>query len=173
MPASNLQYQYQPLVGKREFRLFKLDTSGSSRDSLIECFLTTYELSDKKHPEYNTLSYHWGEPVLNCPILVNGAQLMINHNLFEAIQQLREYQLNGIVSTVFWWIDMICINQKDVTERGHQVSKMRDIFQRSILTVAWIGPAADDSDRAMEILRARSDFHEPITILKALFNRPY
>ncbi|KAK1751407.1 heterokaryon incompatibility protein-domain-containing protein [Echria macrotheca] len=37
------------------------------------------------------------------------------------------------------WIDAICINQSDVPERSRQVSLMGAIYQRSTMTLIWLG----------------------------------
>ncbi|CAH0017190.1 unnamed protein product [Clonostachys rhizophaga] len=64
----------------------------------------------------------------------------------------------------YWWIDMLCINQNDISERGHQVGMMRDIFQKATLVVAWLGPDYNDSSVAMEDFRGQ---------LRALRNPEY
>ena len=37
------------------------------------------------------------------------------------------------------WVDAICINQADLTERGAQVSLMADIYQGAKKTIVWLG----------------------------------
>ncbi|KAL1646498.1 hypothetical protein SLS61_007860 [Didymella pomorum] len=37
------------------------------------------------------------------------------------------------------WVDAICINQGDRTEKSQQVSLMRDIYERASRTVVWLG----------------------------------
>jgi hypothetical protein len=41
------------------------------------------------------------------------------------------------------WIDLICINQCNTTERNHQVSIMRDIYSNANMVRAWLGKADD------------------------------
>jgi hypothetical protein len=147
--------------------------SSASPDSLVKCSLQVFELSDGQYPNYSTLSYTWGQQLRTIPILVNNEELMITSALFEAIKHLQEFQRNGTVSSAYWWIDMICINQEDLLERGHQVIRMKDIFQRSEVTLAWLGPAADDSDRAMEALRHKSTDDDSIKALIPLLARNY
>lgn len=40
------------------------------------------------------------------------------------------------------WIDSICINQANLTERSHQVAKMRAIYGRATSVLAWLGQPA-------------------------------
>lgn len=51
------------------------------------------------------------------------------------------------------WVDAICIiNQDDLAERGHQVTAMGDIFRQAEKVIARIGPEADGSDIAMDLI---------------------
>jgi hypothetical protein len=37
------------------------------------------------------------------------------------------------------WIDALCIDQKDTTERNHQVQQMGEIFSKAEFVIAWMG----------------------------------
>jgi len=39
-------------------------------------------------------------------------------------------------------------------EKSEQVSRMRVTYEKAFLTVAWLGPAAEESDSAMSELRS-------------------
>ncbi|KAI9166285.1 Heterokaryon incompatibility protein [Paramyrothecium foliicola] len=40
---------------------------------------------------------------------------------------------------VYFWIDAICINQSDITERSNQVRKMKQIYAAASQTFVWLG----------------------------------
>lgn len=167
-------YAYQSLGSPTPcFRLLRLDATHTSWSSPVQGSLEIHEVTDGEHPEYTTLSYTWGKPIMDRPILVDGATLMVTQSLYEALKQLREYQRNGTTSTDFWWIDQICINQEDMQERGHQVAVMKDIYQKASLTVAWMGPAADQSYVAMKALQAHTRDGATRQPVRKLFSRPY
>jgi hypothetical protein len=42
------------------------------------------------------------------------------------------------------WVDAICINQKDVNERGHQVGIMRDVYSKAARVLIWLGEESKD-----------------------------
>ncbi|KUI58453.1 Heterokaryon incompatibility protein 6, OR allele [Cytospora mali] len=88
--------------------------------------------------KYTALSYTWGTSRRNIPILVNGANLDITASLRDALRHLKNIQEQGDFP-FYWWIDMICINQEDDSERGHQVGMMRHIFRDARVVVAWLG----------------------------------
>jgi hypothetical protein len=100
--------------------------------------------------DYLALSYVWGDPTVTREILVNGVTLHVTENLHGAIRTLREkhYIQQG------WkvWIDALCINQHDLVERGHEVKRMREIYVKSYTPVVWLGPAADGSETALQMI---------------------
>jgi hypothetical protein len=51
------------------------------------------------------------------------------------------------------WVDAICINQLDTVEKGHQVSRMGQIYAKSSAVLAWLGPATDESTFAFRCLQ--------------------
>ena len=146
---------YYPLESTRSFRLVSLSSS-TEQDGAIECSITCHELTSGQFPEYAALSYMWGSPDRSVPILLDGIQVNITPSLLEAMEHLTEIQQNRTDIRSFWWIDMLCINQDDDRERGHQVGMMRDIFQSASLIVAWLGPEADGSGDLMRALASTS-----------------
>ncbi len=110
-------------------------------------------LSESETPAYEALSYAWGsnEKIVN--IRVEGTEgcrtLAVTSNLAEALQYLRYENRSRIL-----WIDAICVDQQNVQERGHQVSRMADIFRVASPVVIWLGPSSASSTMAMKELSA-------------------
>jgi hypothetical protein len=48
------------------------------------------------------------------------------------------------------WIDAVCINQEDLSERESQIQIMSKIYGHANRVIIWLGEATDDSDRAIE-----------------------
>jgi hypothetical protein len=97
---------------------------------------------------YKALSYVWGNSKDTVPLWVNGEELQITRNLESALRHIRQKTEPWLV-----WIDAICINQSDLSERSQQVQIMRHIFQRAYVTMVWLGEERDDSDRAMDAIQ--------------------
>lgn len=95
-------------------------------------------------PAYVAISYLWGNPKPSSYLSVNGQLLPITHNLEVALRHLRD-----ILKSSRLWIDAVCINQCDATEKSAQIPRMLAIYEHAENVVAWLGPAADDSDLAM------------------------
>ncbi|RYP26488.1 hypothetical protein DL767_007992 [Monosporascus sp. MG133] len=116
----------------------------------IQCRLFDYPLQDSSegtHP-YEALSYVWGDPNNLRPISVNKYDLLITTNLHAALLRLRAPFLERV-----FWVDAICINQTDETEKGGQVRYMAEIYSKANRVVVWLGEAENDGDRALEEIR--------------------
>lgn len=121
-----------------EIRLLEILTGTDG----IECNLKHISLDDE--PDYTALSYTWGNPERNHPIVVNGAIVQVTENVHVALTQLRE---DGIRTV---WIDALCIYQDDMSERNHEVRRMGQIYQRATRVIAWLGEEDDQSGTALQ-----------------------
>jgi hypothetical protein len=110
----------------------------------IECTFTYLDLQDDG--DYVALSYTWGLATPSVPILVNGAVTLVTENLYMALLYLRK----GGMSKV--WVDALCINQKNLTERSIQVSQMARIYQRASMVFVWLGEGNALTERAFNEL---------------------
>jgi hypothetical protein len=72
---------------------------------------------------------------------VDKRDLHITINLHAALLCLRDRLIDRNV-----WIDAICINQKDATEKGIQVRYMAEMCSKASRVILWLGEAADNSD---------------------------
>ncbi|KAG9503449.1 hypothetical protein J7337_006294 [Fusarium musae] len=98
--------------------------------------------------EYHALSYEWGAESKDDPdITVHDRKVQIRRNLFDALRSIRKPMEDQILR-----VDAICINQSDVDEKSEQVAMMGNTFSGAIGVIAWLGPANDDSDLAMDLL---------------------
>ncbi|KAL9035093.1 MAG: hypothetical protein Q9180_005041 [Flavoplaca navasiana] len=100
--------------------------------------------------DYLALSYTWGDPSDLREITVNGQPLLVTGNLEACLRVLRskKYTQHG------WrfWIDAICINQKDIVERAGQVKRMREIYTRAWTPIIWIGEEENGSREALDLI---------------------
>jgi Heterokaryon incompatibility protein (HET) len=70
-------------------------------------------------------------------IFLDGFQVPVTRNLEIVLRTLatnEEFQ-----GSYGLWIDAICINQTDETERANQVRKMRDIYCGAWSVISWVG----------------------------------
>jgi hypothetical protein len=161
-------YKYLPLPSKRHIRLLHLlprpqvefPSPFWSDAETIHCSIKTLSLDEK--PEYDALSYTWGNPILvyqnegqakegakifdkSREIVCNGMPLTVTVNLHDALIAIRRVPLDGFKGisgrprAENIWIDAICINQNDTAERNAQVAIMDQIYSAAQMTIAWLG----------------------------------
>ena len=104
-----------------------------------------------KAPEYQALSYTWGNPTPVYDMLIDGKTFEIRHNLhclFETHFRLS----NSVVKEEYLWIDQICIDQSSSDEKNHQVRLMGQIYNEASMTIVWLGPCAEEDDEGIKWL---------------------
>ena len=133
---------YHPLDStKREIRLVTLK-AGAEPDQLA-CQLMSVSLNGST--SYYALSYVWGDPNDRESIFLNGHAFEVTHNLAIALRYLRNPRDDRV-----FWIDAICIDQRNLDERSAQVRIMKDIYQSAEKVVSWLGERDDSSEAAQE-----------------------
>ncbi|KAH8711994.1 heterokaryon incompatibility protein-domain-containing protein, partial [Phaeosphaeriaceae sp. PMI808] len=126
-----------------KIRLLKIKPSNEGER--LQGELSCVALGKKCH--FIALSYFWGKSNKTKPILVNGYEIPIMKNLYQAFMQLRKQQ-----ESVFVWVDAICINQGSVEEKNYQVGQMTKIYSAAEEVIAWLGESNESSDRALDLL---------------------
>jgi hypothetical protein len=76
-------------------------------------------------------------------------RLSITRNLDIALRHLRSRSEPRSI-----WVDAICINQKDNQEKSEQVASMFAIYDLARRVLMWLGPAENESDDALALLRS-------------------
>lgn len=143
--AEALPLDLPPINADTQIRLITLlpaeDHSEGGKDmDPIQCTLQVCSLTQA--PEYEALSYTWGQMLRHLPISVLGSDddsnriersLLATPQLQMALRRLRRATPRRL------WIDQLCINQEDKEERGAQVQRMGDIYRGATRVVIWIG----------------------------------
>lgn len=141
-------YQYEDdFQPERQIRLLKiLHVSAKDDDShSIDCKVTAWYLEQELDlPKFNAISYTWGDATNLAPIsLKHGAShqvLMITQNCEAALKQAWGYDRNA-----WYWVDSICINQRNPREKEYQIPLMGHIYGKAEHVLACIGQHADGS----------------------------
>lgn len=166
-------YTATKLVPGEEIRLVNILPKRQSEE--IACELQVVSLRDK--PKYIALSYTWGSPTspakevgtedltrkpsysILCTVKSNTPaenqqhwyQVLATKNLHDFLLKIRNDESHAIDS---YWIDAICINQKDSEEQTSQVKMMANIYRSAEIVHAWLGEEDDDTDRAFQLIKA-------------------
>ncbi|MCJ1398734.1 hypothetical protein MMC11_001935 [Xylographa trunciseda] len=135
---------YQILDAHISIRVLHLLPAKSSLED-IECELRVVRLVDE--PVYEALSYTWGDDSHRRYILVNDQRFSVTSNLWAALRYLRHTS-----ETRCLWVDAICINQQNITEKNFMVSQMHVIYHNSKRVIAWLGDPTMKSEHAFRFL---------------------
>jgi len=106
--------------------------------------------------DFEAISYCWERDVRDHQIIVNGTIFEVPKNLEALLQRLRT--LPDAKAGMKFWIDALCIDQKSLTERNHQVTLMKSIYVKAFAVIVWLGEAADESDRAIDFIASGARF---------------
>ncbi|KAJ8114363.1 hypothetical protein OPT61_g3738 [Boeremia exigua] len=142
-------FHYDPLPPDgASFRLLRVLPSLSSR-APIQCELLTASI-DHSAKSYVAGSYIWGDAEHSSDIIVNGAKVEVRTNLAGFLRGCR-----GKVTPLTIWIDAICIDQSNLTERSSQVRLMGQIYSKATATYSWLGSNPKMADALSTIEKSR------------------
>ena len=136
---------YEPLdESKRQIRLLHL-LPGENAE--LRCTFSLVSLRD--NPTYEAISYVWGDTIDPQNIYVEPGEraMPITKNLHSVLRNVRLQQEERVL-----WADALCINQKDLGERGSQVAIMADIFKNAARVLAYLGDYWDGCELAVEAI---------------------
>ncbi|RBR08527.1 uncharacterized protein FIESC28_10217 [Fusarium coffeatum] len=106
---------------------------------------------NRNHTEYEAVSYTWatssGNRRKDHVIFIGKAwnMLPITENCFDALKNCRLEDRDR-----YLWIDSICINQSDISERTHQVGMMREIYSAASRVLIYLSVDRANSSRAVD-----------------------
>lgn len=136
---ANQGFSYPPFSGRdREVRLVRPRSDNETKGSSLE--LKVFNLDDD--PVYRALSYTWGDIDNAYGIFVNEQEFFIRSNLYDYLSQLSH---DG-EPCPWYFIDAICIDQRNVSERNIQVALMGEIYSKVALVESWLGVPDEYAD---------------------------
>jgi hypothetical protein len=100
--------------------------------------------------DFEALSYCWESEKAEKEIVLDGTVTGVPKNLEAALQAFRT--LPETKTGMKFWIDYLCINQKDTKEKNHQVNLMGTIYSSALSVIAWLGPEDNGSDKAIQLI---------------------
>lgn len=145
---------HRPL-GASEIRVISLHPG--EWDDPIVCTLKHVSLDGE--PEYNTVSYVWGDPTPVYEIMLDNVSYPVAANLYQVLHRLRDYSRwhprdgdEESSESLCLWIDALCINQLDMIERAAQVQRMTEIYTKATKLFAYIGEHDTEREELIEKL---------------------
>lgn len=100
-------------------------------DDPLKCDLHTAPMSETT---FEAVSYVWGSDVRDQEIICEGRKLALTTNLFRVLKRVRQPETSRNI-----WADLICINQENLDEKGHQVAIMGQIYRHAERVLIHMG----------------------------------
>ena len=150
-------FTYDTLPSEQQLiRVMVLHGSGVE-DAEVTCELRTVDFKKEggfNHP-YEALSWCWGSAKPNGTIIIRKGQndqkrlqRKVTPDLVAALKALR-YQGKDR----WLWIDQICVDQDNHSEKNVQVAMMSEIYGRASKVCIWLGEGDRSSHNALEFIK--------------------
>lgn len=140
-------YNYQPLMGNGSSSIRLLTLLPGTSPTALSCEINEVQFGRNgvNQPDsepslsYEALSHSWGPPKFICTLSCNGAIIKITQKLHDCLTHLRyEKRFRTL------WVDAICIDQNNDSEKYCQIKLMRSIYGKANRVVIWLGISEDD-----------------------------
>lgn len=176
-------FTYRKLDSKlNEIRLIILGPRrkrSKEKPEIIRCEIVHVPFSMKAALRpYKAVSYCWGDPEATHRILLARTIHHVSKNLNSFLLRQRD----ECSTKQYLWIDALCINQADETEKEEQIGLMRSIYSDAAGLLIWLGEADSQSEKAMDVIdnlarypniRAYSMPTTDVLALRTLMERPW
>jgi hypothetical protein len=136
---------YNRRLEDRNIRLLRVELD--TYRAPLRCHLIDASLDDDSL-DFEALSYDWGDSGITEPIICSGEVVQVTVNLADALRRIRlgisphmfvkQHNIK-IYRPAALWVDAICINQTEISERNSQVQLMRDIYTKAKRVIVWLG----------------------------------
>jgi hypothetical protein len=154
------EFIYPPIDSTRgEIRIL-IVSPGTQGDDLGLSF-QVLSVHDDPIGEFDAVSYRWGVPTEPLPVTIDGQPFHLTDSQKGMIEDLRYEDRNRRI-----WIDAICINQKDLVERGQQVQLMRLLYSKAHCVSIWIDHELQTNSYVYQQFLKTRDFSEIIEMLE-------
>ncbi|KAH6976534.1 heterokaryon incompatibility protein-domain-containing protein [Ilyonectria sp. MPI-CAGE-AT-0026] len=167
--ASNAVHYPRPLdSASQEIRLLNIEP-GVLEDPVRGFFSSVYlKNATAGSLDYRALSYCWGDPSERLDISVaqeanmpesvaSYTPLSVPRSVDAAIRRLRDK-----VDTIKIWIDIVCVNQADLSERSQQVRLMSRIYPMAKAVHIWLGEGNIGEGACLHAIRGIYNFNHRI-----------
>lgn len=159
-------FKYTPLQ-QNEIRLLRQISNGELSFEIVHSNLHV-------KPRYCALSYTWGAPIFSQKIVLDKQQFSITQNLQDALRRLtnrRDLKPRLISKGDLFWVDAICIDQNNTTERSQQVRLMRTLYEQAQKVYVWLGEPENTLQN--ELAAQKMEEFSKLQQRSTMKNRPY
>lgn len=135
--SGSTTFAYSPLAdASSDIRLIRVWPNQRNMRTQVEMWNVSIstQAAPAEYPEYQCLSYTWGQPDNGDEIYLNGCLFHVRRNLSDFLRQAAQS-----LSMQPLWIDALCINQELLREKNIQVTRMGSIYHGARTVLVWLG----------------------------------
>lgn len=159
-PDAQPHFKHEALLDARKFiRLLTLHSG--QNDEPLRASLTPQPLSHDLH--FEALSYMWGPSEPKQLFQLNEQEFLLRPNIHAFLRRLRYHSKDRVL-----WLDAVCIDQNNISERGDQVSLMREIYSSCRQCLVWLGESIPRGDEVIEMFAGNPVDEQGMTDLNNL-----
>ncbi|KAJ4376490.1 hypothetical protein N0V83_001774 [Neocucurbitaria cava] len=144
-----------PAIDGTSIRLFTLKqkTDDGSFEAEMENF--PFQKLSQEAIHFNAASYTWGKgrysPSITLKFKKPPGKLPVLERLVPFLDIIWEHE---DLKKKWWWIDSVCINQQDNTEKTEQIDIMPEVYTRAERVIVWLG---EEKDMEWKMLEGRQE----------------
>jgi hypothetical protein len=138
------EYSYLALGSPRHIRILTIQPDDFEEPIRCELEAVPFDTA-----VYEALSYVWGNEIADKDIIISGKKFKVRDNVLSALRHFRKLAEQRPL-----WIDAICINQADESERNQQVTLMTEIYSRASEVLIRYGKDDTGAQSAVEMVQA-------------------
>lgn len=189
-------YKYRPLSPGRTIRVLQVEHNPGFPTLPVVCGFAEASVEGETSPRfgvlglppnradlnaipYMALSYTWDDQEKDVALMIinednDFCKIYVTPNVRDALSRLHKWTFRDDPFRVFWiWIDAVCIDQSNNSERAEQVAMMDRIYQWALWVPVWLGRGDERSDKIMHKLHLWSVSTGNYTLKRWLWNRLY
>lgn len=121
--------------------------AAQSSDQPVECIMS----DASTRSQYLAVSYAWGPETDPCAISIGSDSTSLMNQEIEIRQNLSQFLrvASRLYPETALWVDALCINQRNVRERNHQVQQMGLVYSSAKRVLIWLGTGDPDCEYTM------------------------
>ena len=136
-------FAYEARLTEGEIRILILEPGVF--DEVLRCTLLVTSLDNA--PYFEAISYVWENQERSSELLCHDKSMHVTPSLALILRRMRlETQSRAI------WADSICINQRDLIEKGKQVAFMAEIYSKADRTLIFVGNFGLECTEDLQVL---------------------
>ena len=139
IPLIGHDFEHEPLdLTRQSIRVFQILPGTGT----VRCLMKHVEMDSER----TAVSYVWGDEEPSQVILINERPFYVRDNLHNFLIQMRNDEFLKPL-----WVDALCIDQANTSERNHQVQQMGSIYRDANAMISWLGQGNASAAQFMQI----------------------